>query len=1065
MRCTWSLDSADRHCDVFELLNMGCCFSKELSGDNDNEKTGLLQKSVEEEDPENKISKTLSVLFDTLEGEELHNVEYGASRAAAGTDIWPRMFLRSGHKWAHRSRPPVNSITSLMYKFLARYKNLDEPDKNSGTATVEQACESVCKTLCVDTDSTRSFSASIGSEEDECLLRVPGPSDQGVQEGALINNRLYHHSVTCKNAVVEKEITVNVHISCGNENNALDVSGRETEGVNPICVDHKRCWNSRESKFYSICVIDPGSVDSDDEPCVHRCGAAATEESPSAVTFEGVCRGAWPPDNTAEGPGDLEEELSPDGLLGPSEVKEVSNEKTEPSLEVLTDSDPSCKGNPGDMQAQSLRANTYTGFPTDYTESNPLHNVGIIPESNTNIDTDSLEYMCAIPEEGESRNSVLLRPMGDSSIDLIDTSSIEQSGETQAVKANVDQSLNSEKEGGKNFIKFLKDSDCSNLDVNKSDRSKRCITSASFGNECLLVHADFREAAPNRSDDPRPEYLGPAMTEGQYHGDHSLGTGSIQLASKGELALQPENSSSYQDEDEMSIFEGEGHDKRAFERSLSQEDLCADSGAIIAQAQICDLTHAVRAKTMEGLCQRTDTQDLRSLQKVPQNDESPGGPRCVQSNFMSSAFIFTCTEEKKSETGQNHKAEDELCVKSSVSGPHRLESTEKQSLKANHRETSKNDIENVKLDSKTIFHWETNTVKCKTVPGEDVLACASSSITKTTDFEILQIEKCDETCRVNDSQHKDLHLVPPLSSGVQMAEAQETCSFNCGGDPRREQVSCTSTEVSDTLDTGVVAGHKTELIGEEVEEGLSWGKDSDSNSSYCRGPCGTSRPAHRITQRNARATVTGSALNNEVGFVGSSGVNFGEIELCDALAENSCLAGVDPARVDTHVTVPHDVLQAVPVIPGGSKEMIVPSSGDHVLLISEDTINTSENPSKEDLQSFPEELYSQFLNELSYYPVGGLSGQMFSESLADGGCRYPVGCLWTNTVVKGELEDEQILMGDLYSQPQDFKITPFWMEKLHYQLPVAEDGVIWGWQNSSAQLVSVFISFYCAVIY
>ncbi|XP_070247153.1 la-related protein 4B isoform X2 [Myotis yumanensis] len=244
-----------------------------------------------------------------------------------------------------------------------------------------------------------------------------------------------------------------------------------------------------------------------------------------------------------------------------------------------------------------------------------------------------------------------------------------------------------------------------------------------------------------------------------------------------------------------------------------------------------------------------------------------------------------------------------------------------------------------------------------------------------------------------------------------------------------------------------------ELIGEEVEEGLSCEKDSDSNSSYCRGPCGTSRLAHHFTQRNARATVTGPALNDEVGFVGSSRVNFEEIELCDTLAENSCLAGVDPARVDTHTTVPHDVLQAVPVIPGGSKEMVVPSSGDHVLLISEDTVNTSENPSKKDLQSFPEELYSQCLNELSYYPVGGLSGQMFSESLAGGGCQYPVGCLWTNTVVKGELEDEQILMGDLYSQPQDFKITPIWMEKLHYQLPVAEDGVIWGWQNSSAQLV------------
>lgn len=37
---------------------MGCCFSKELSNDSDNEKIGLLQKCVEEKKPETKISKT-----------------------------------------------------------------------------------------------------------------------------------------------------------------------------------------------------------------------------------------------------------------------------------------------------------------------------------------------------------------------------------------------------------------------------------------------------------------------------------------------------------------------------------------------------------------------------------------------------------------------------------------------------------------------------------------------------------------------------------------------------------------------------------------------------------------------------------------------------------------------------------------------------------------------------------------------------------------------------------------------------------------------------------------------
>ncbi|KAM5336823.1 la-related protein 4B isoform 2-T2 [Glossophaga mutica] len=1020
--------------------------SKELSGDNDNEKTGLLQKSVEEKEPENKISNTLSALFDTLESEELYNVEHGASRAAAQTDMWPRVFVRSGHKRAHRPRQLFNSISSLMCKFLARYENLDETDKNSGTAAIEQACKTLCKGVCVDTaDSTWGFSAGVLSEEDECLSHVPGPSDQGVQEGALANNRLCHHFITCKSSVVEKEIALNVHISCDSENNALGAFGREMKGTDPICVDHKQCWNSRENEFYSMSVVDPGSLDSNNKPCARRCGAAATEESHSAVTLEGVCRGAWPPDNIAQGLGDLEapqEKLPSHGLQGPTKVKEVSNEKTKPSSELLTDSDPSCKVNTGDMQPESLRANTYTGFSKDYTESGASLNVGRIPESNTNIDTDSLECMCAIPaEEGESRRSALVSPMDDSHVNLInDTSNVEQNSESGAVKASVDQNLSSEKVGEKNFIKSVKDSDCSNLDVNRSDNSKICITSVSFGNECLPVHPNFQEAAPNRCDDPRPEHLGPAMMERQYSGDLNLRTRSTQLVSKGELALQPENSSSYQDED---------HGTRVFERrSLSEEDLCADTGASIAQAQICDLTCAVRTTNVEGLFQRTNTSDVRSSQEMPLNSETPDGPTCVQSNFMSSAFIFTCSEEEESEMGLNHKTEDELCVKSSGSGPHKLENGEKQPLKAKQRKTCKNDIENVKLDSKTIFYWETNKLKCKVVPGQDVLACISSNITKPPDLETNQIEK-HETCRVNNCRHEDLHLVPSASSGTQMSGAEETSSCNCGEGPEQEQVSCTSTEVSDASGAGAVIGHKPKLIGEEVEEGLNRERDnSDSSSSYCRSPCGTSTCA----QRNVTAAVNRPTLNSEVVFVGSSRTNFGEMELCDTLAGYSCLAGVDPAQVDRQTAIPHDVLQAVPVNPGDSKEIVVPSSEGHVLSFSEGAVNIFENPLKGDLQSFPEELYSQCLNELSYYPVGGLANQMFSESLADG-CRYPVGCLWTNTVVKGALEDEQILSGDLHSQPQDFKISSLWMEKLPYQLPVVEDGIIWGWQNRGAQLV------------
>lgn len=1028
---------------------MGCCFSRELSGDNDSEKAGLLQKPLEEKEPENKISKTFSALFGALQSEGLERVELGTSQAAAGANVWTRVFAGSGHKQVRRSRPQCSFSASSVCESLTRYGSLDEADRNSGAIAIEQSGGSVCAPPCVSTDRTQGFSAQVCSEGDECILHVLGPSDQVVQEGAPVSNHLRHYPVICKNSVV------NVRISHSHESNALGMFGRELKGEYPICVDHKRYWNSRESEFYSICVVDPGSVDVEDEPCAYVCGAAAAEESLPAVTSEGTCRGAWPSDNTAQGPAELQapqKELSPCGLLGPSEVKEVSNEKTKLSSELLTDSDPRYKVNTGDRQAEPLRANTYTRFPKDCPERSALCNVGRILESNTNIDTDSLECVCATPE-GESCSSALGSPVGDPPVSVINgTCSVERNDDAGAVDASVDQSLNSEKAGEKYCVKPLKDNSCSNLDVSRSDRSLplssgRCTTSGSFGNVCLPVDANFPEAAPRRLDDPRPEHLRLVVMARQQGGDCSLGTGS-----KGEVSVRPENGLSYQDEDELSVSKGEGHGKRALERRrLSQVDLCADTGSRKVQAQVCDFTQAMQEAHVEGVFQRTDTQGLIGSQEVPLDGRSPSGPTCVQSHFTSSAFIFTCAKEEEIEVCLTPETEDEL--KSSGSDPHRLE---EESLQVNHREPSKNDSENVTLNSRRVFDWETNTLKGKAGPGQD-LASVSSSITKNADFEIKQMEQSDGTHTVNDCRHEELHLLPSVSSGVQVARAGKALSLRGSGTAGREPVCACAGEVSDALGPGAA-------VGREEEEGLPWEKDSSVSSSRdCGGRRGTSRRAQHFQQRNATATVTGTPLHDEVGFLGSSRVNGGEMEFHDTLAGYSCLAGVDHAQVDRQIAAPQSVPHTVPVIPDDSKEIIVPSGEDNVLFLSEDTVNRCESPSEAGLQGFPEELDSGYLNELSCYLMGGLASHIFSEGLADG-CRHPVGCLWANAVVQDALGDGQTLVGDLHSQPQDLEIASFWMGKPPHQLPMAEAGVIWGWQNGSAQLVSMLLLLCCDML-
>ncbi|XP_064448229.1 la-related protein 4B isoform X7 [Mirounga angustirostris] len=1021
--------------ELFELSNMGCCFSKELSSDSDNEKAGLLPESVEEAESENKISKALSSLFDTLEGEELHSVGHGGSRAVAGTNLWTRAFVRPGHLQGLGLRQSSDSVSSPVSQFLTRYESSDESDKNSEMVALEQGCDSVSVTRCVSPVIKRGFSEDVCSRGDESLSCVLVPSGQGVRGGALVQSHLGHFPATCIKSVTEKEVAAGVQISSGN--NSSGRSGREMNA------EHKaqRAW--RESEFYSICVVDPDCLDVAEELCAPVCGAAAVAESRSAVISEGVRRGASLLGKAAQGPGQSaasQEELSPRGMPGPNEMKEVFKENTKPGFELTT---------------VSLRAHTYTGFPKDYTEGSALPNVGVLPEFNSNVDTGSLERVCAVPEESENCSLEQVGPMGDSLVDLLtNPSEVERNGESGAVAASVGQSLNSEKEREDNSVRPLKNNGYFSFDVSRPESSllprsldrihlslERCVTSLSFRNERLPIHASFQEVAPKGPGDPGLDrLLGAAMAEGQQQGVRSLKPGSIQPANKAQLSLQSENSSSYQDKDKMSIFEEESHGQRAFEwRSSHQVDLCADTGTGRAQAQICDLTGTLCKTDTEGVFQRTGTPELRSSQEVPPDGKSLDGFSCFQGNFISSAFAFTWPEEE-SEIGLNFKTEDEMCVKNAESDQRRLESAGKESLKASHRETSENDRGDVKSDAETTFNGETSTAPRRAVPSRDVQACSRSDSTEQPSCRTSHIEENDETCAVSDYRHKDLDLAPPLNQrpnpGEQRSQVEEKDSVNNGENAGLEQVfSESAEESSDALGGGTSGASKPAPTG----------KGGERDNIDVRG---MSTHAHHVRQRHAKPALNGPALNSGVDSVGSPQVTFREMELGETLEGYSCVA-----QVDRYTDPPHKVLQVVPVIPGDSAEIAVPHCGDRIFSLTEDAVNIPENPARGGLQSFPEELYSQFFNELACYPVGGFASQTFSEGLADGCGGFQEGCLWAHTVGKDALEEEQVPNECLHRKPPDLEVALFWMEKPPYQLPVAEDAVIWGWQNRGGQLV------------
>lgn len=1068
---------------------MGCCFSKELSSDNDNEKIGLLQKSVVVKEPENKISKTLSSLFDTLEGEELHNVENGASRAAAGINMWTRTFTRSGHKGSQRPNQSLNSTSSSIYKFLTRYENLDESDKNSDIVVTEQNSESVPDPLCMGTDRQGC------SEDGQPLSCVPVCSDQGLQKETSPSDHLCCYIGTCKNSFIEKERLVNVQISDFKENkNSLNVSSRVRQGENAIYVDCKQCENSGK-EFYSICAVDPDCLLMEEHLCTPMYGAAAGEECHSAVTSEGIRTVDWPLDNRREcsvshaiqGAEKLQlqqEELSPQDMLGLNETKEIFSKITKPSVELLVNSDPPCEANIDSLQAESLRAKAYTKSPKDYTESSTLHNIGQLPELNINIDSDSLKCMCAIPEEKKSHSSGIGSQIHDSPINLLnDTSYIEENDESEAVTVIVDPSLNSKNEGENQSTEPLKDNDYFHSNASRSDSilsfdldginlsSKRFIPLEAFGNKCLLVHANFGEVALSRLDDrldpvPLP---GPLLMEEEHPGESILGNGSPRLANRETLSLPSENSSSYQDETES-------HGKeRGFSalKSWCQADLCASSKADKAQTQTCDLTDLGCESDIKGTIQMIDNLKLRISQGMPPKSESHDNSRSLQDIFMSSASVFTCIDTEERERDLHHKTEDKICVKNLVSvlndelsDLHSSENAKKETIC---RETSEEDIENVKSDSKTTFDWEIGLLKSKAIVTEDAPACVCSSIMENPDLEINQIEKNCETDRVNEYKDTVLNVIPTLSQSSNSVKqktniAEKNSIINSGESPKRKHIYSESTEeVSDSFGSNSSKLSNPKQACEKKKERLCLQKNSvDPNVIDCLGPCGTIGHVHHFKQRNARSMLKESTLNGEMHFMGNSKITLKKIELSSASDGRSCLFNADPTQVDGYTAIPFDVPQVMHAVPIGSKEIVVPSSDD-VLSLTEDTLNISENPPKVNWQSFPEDLYSHYLNQFSCYPVGGLAGPIFCERLANGG-GYQVGYLLTNTIAKDASEDEQMFSEDLHSKPQDLEDASFSLEQIPYQLPVSVDGVVWGWPSRGGQLVSMFYRCYHAVI-
>uniref|UniRef100_A0A8C8SEY3 Uncharacterized protein n=1 Tax=Pelusios castaneus TaxID=367368 RepID=A0A8C8SEY3_9SAUR len=267
---------------------MGCCFSKELTTSKNNEKTGLLQKSVEEEAPETRISKTLPSILQTVESKELHATEKTADLNTDHEQVIKRKYNR-----------PFNFFLSFsrILKAVNRYESLDKSKEKKGDVS-DRVIESTNKyTPCMN--NTEIFQCSNHNRKktnvsgDQCCSSdcfspswEPVPLDQGSQKETSLNRSyLEHYPFKCEHSLTQNEAMESVKDKSRNSHRAVsDTSHRQTAvpAFAYIDIDHRQ--HKRDQEFYSICIVDAEDLKMDEEVPATMHGATAADIDNSAVT-------------------------------------------------------------------------------------------------------------------------------------------------------------------------------------------------------------------------------------------------------------------------------------------------------------------------------------------------------------------------------------------------------------------------------------------------------------------------------------------------------------------------------------------------------------------------------------------------------------------------------------------------------------------------------------------------------------------------------------------------------------------------------------------------------------
>ncbi|XP_040519924.2 la-related protein 4B isoform X5 [Gallus gallus] len=347
---------------------MGCCFSKELSNSTNEEKTGLLEKPVEEEAPDSRISKTLSSILEAVERKNLHAVgrTVNGEAVVAGTECvrtddctvsnskpgpWDRKAKYKSYESMDNSsressrraygRPSsfFNSFSHLP-KVSGTYGNLQKSEQKKDEVIKKDASEKSKSSQHMSNaeNSSNSNNENVAAEEHcsfDCIStsRIPAIIDRGLQDEISLN-RNFLDDYACNHSIQNK-MTVNVE---DNRSDSLQKASGSLRQMSPtfsyLDVDNKQ--HTKEREFYSICVVDAEDLRGDEEGPATMHEKIAADVDNSAVTDEGMHSMARPLDTGKEFP--VQQSAQVEAKLGsqkePSVCKDedrsnVQNKETE----------------------------------------------------------------------------------------------------------------------------------------------------------------------------------------------------------------------------------------------------------------------------------------------------------------------------------------------------------------------------------------------------------------------------------------------------------------------------------------------------------------------------------------------------------------------------------------------------------------------------------------------------------------------------------------------------------------------------------------------------------------